>query len=479
MTAPAWTVVCASLLCLSSASSDDHNVEQREVTFDISDIMQEMQQPDSFFLQREMDLSDLLADFKEQPSPGFSPRASRPRPSAPEAAVERYPVQFPLARPSSENIQAICLHGDRRPRYPASYFPASGYGVYKRQADAVNTLEVWFGNCCRDNQTEEVTLCCAIQAWEKSVSHFCKVDFSIKAPHFHCCKISDSERLSCFDNSAKNPNYNPTEEESVQPVPPKAKFSFDPQSCPGTAVIPHSIRAKSRNKETKSAATSLKVDLTFPPAAPTESNIESLCHNQKLRPLYNIKCLAGLGYDLVARQAKTTNRLEKGFKKCCKNKRNALPCARKSWEEEMKKFCTGSKGKKIDFQCCDGGVQFECFRNISTDPEYIKTVLTESLSLDNLCDTHKVITKKFPVGFPLKGVVNKCCHQSAAEKSPCIVQAVKEQFEAVCSSTKAAPQSVRLCCRASSDQCFYKILLDAITKATGFSQQKKKRCPLS
>lgn len=482
MTAPIRALLCSTaltLLCLGSASKDDHLVEQREVTFDISHIMQEMQQPDSHFLQREMDLSDLIADFSQQPSPGFSPRASRPRSFGPEASVKRYSVQFPLARPSSDNIQAICLHRDRRPRYPESYFPASGYGVYKRQADAVNTLEAWFGTCCRDNQTAEETLCCAIQAWEKSVSHFCHVDFSIKAPHFHCCKISGNERLSCFDNSAKNPNYSPTEEQLVQPVPPKAMFNFDPQSCPGTAVIPHSIRENSGKKEKKSPTTFLKVDLTFPLAAPTDSNIESLCRNQKLRPLYNIKCLAGLGYDLVARQAKSTNRLEKGFKQCCKNKRNALPCAQKTWEEEMKKFCIGSKGKKIDFQCCDGGVQFDCFRNISVDPEYIKTVLTESLSLDNLCDTHKVIMKKFPLGFPLKNIVNKCCHQTATERTTCIGQALKEEFEAVCSSRKVVPASVRRCCRASSEQCLDKILMDAITKATGFSHQKKKRCPVS
>lgn len=474
MTAPVWAFVCSTaftVVCLGSASRDDHTVEQREVTFDISHIKEEMQIPDSHFLQRELDLSDLITDFKKQPSPGFSPRASRPRPH------DRYHVEFPLARPSSENIQAICLYGNYRPRYPASYFPANGYGVYKRQADAVNTLEAWFDNCCRDNQTEEVTLCCATQAWEKSINHFCEVGFTIKAPHFHCCKISGDERLSCFDNSAKNSNYSSTKEEPVQPVPPKTKFTFEPQTCSGTVVTPHNIRAKAGKREMKTPTTSLKVDLTFPPAEPTDSNIESLCRNQKLRPLYSIKCLAGLGYDLVARQAKTSNRLEKGFKQCCKNKQNALPCAQKSWAAEMKKFCSGSKGKKINFQCCDGGVQFDCFRNMSTDPQYIKTVLTESLTLDNLCDTHKVIMKKFSVGLHLKGIANKCCQLPATEKSTCIPNALDEQVQAVCSSGKAPP-SVRRCCRASSEQCFQKILMDAITKASRLSH-KKKRCPVS
>uniref|UniRef100_A0A8C6TWF4 Extracellular matrix protein 1b n=1 Tax=Neogobius melanostomus TaxID=47308 RepID=A0A8C6TWF4_9GOBI len=428
----------------------------------------------SHFLQREMDL-DLLAAFKGELLHLFFvlvsffsviffillnnfpyKRVSAGRP------VERYSVEFPLARPSSENIQAICLHGNRRPRYPESYFPSSGYGVNKRQADAVNTLEAWFGNCCRNNQTEEVTLCCAKQAWETSLDHFCEVGFTIKAPHFHCCKITGNERLSCFDNSAKNPSYNPTEEEPVQPVPPEAEFSFDPQSCPGTAVIPHYIRGKSRPP-----TTSLKVDLTFPPAPPMLSNIDSLCRNQRLRPLYNIKCLAGLGYDLVARQAKTSNRLEKAFKRCCKSKQTALPCAQK-WEEQMKKFCVGSKGKTIDFLCCDAEALPLCFRNISTDPEYTKTVLTESLSLDNLCGTHKVITKNLTALF---------CHFNKAYIF--IFYQLKEEFEAMCSSTKAAPPSVRRCCRDSSEQCFNGILMEAITKATGISLQKKKICPVS
>lgn len=477
MTVLMWAFVYStafSLMCLGSASSDDRIVEQREVTFDISHIMQEMQQPDSHFLQSEMDLSDLLADLKEQASPGFSPRASRPRPAS---SVERYPVQFPLARPTSENIQAICLDGERRPRYPDSYFPASGYGVNKRQADAVNTLEAWFGNCCRDNQTTDVTLCCATQAWEKSISHFCEVDFSIKAPHFHCCKIRGSERLSCFDNSAKNPNYNPTEGESVQSVPPKAQFSFDPQSCPRTVEAPHGIRGNGENKE-KTTTTSLKVDLVFPPAAPTDSNIESLCQNQQLRPRYKIKCLAGLGYDLVARQAKTINRLEKGFKQCCKNKRRALPCAQKSWTDEMKRFCRGTKAKNIDFQCCHGGAQLSCFRNISTDPGYNKTVLSESLSLDNLCNTHEVISKRFSVGFPLKHIASKCCHGLATKRTTCIPQELRELFETKCSRRDASP-AVRHCCRASSQECFNKIIMDSITKATVFSYLKKKRCPVS
>lgn len=77
-----------------------------------------------------------------------------------------YEVQFPLGRPTSDNLRAICVNGDRRPSYPESYFPASGFGQQKRKASAVNKAESWFSTCCQGNQTwgTEVTLCCATQA---------------------------------------------------------------------------------------------------------------------------------------------------------------------------------------------------------------------------------------------------------------------------------------------------------------------------
>lgn len=91
---------------------------------------------------------------------GFRPRLSAGPP------MTDYPVQFPLARPSRNNLMAICIHSDHRPRYPSSYFPASGFGQQKRRASAVNTAESWFSTCCQGNEMwrREATLCCAIQA---------------------------------------------------------------------------------------------------------------------------------------------------------------------------------------------------------------------------------------------------------------------------------------------------------------------------
>ena len=74
--------------------------------------------------------------------------------------------------------------------------------------------------------------------------------------------------------------------------------------------------------------------INFPPGRPTADNIESLCSNQKLRPLYDIKCLPQYGFHNLARDLKTINRLEKGFKQCCKKRQGVLNCADQKVKEE-------------------------------------------------------------------------------------------------------------------------------------------------
>ncbi|XP_029307235.1 extracellular matrix protein 1 [Cottoperca gobio] len=488
-------LVCSTafVLVLLSSASNGEPIEQREVTFDIDKIIQEIQQPPHFMMQQESDLTELLDPkgtymldiLSKRDRLGVRPRSfSRP-------PILDYPVQFPLGQPTSDNLQAICLHGDHRPRYPKSYFPASGFGQQRRRASAVNNGESWLGTCCKGNQEWEakVMLCCATQAWELSVESFCEEDLSIKDRHYSCCRLRGSDRLNCFQNDAPNPNYNATEE---LPVPPllstdnpymsTVNFNFDPNTCQRTVMTPHSVRE--RRKEKKASALQ-KVDINFPPGRPTADTIESLCRDQKLRPLYKVNCLPGLGYELLSRQAKTINRVEKGFKQCCKKKQDVLNCADQKWREELNKFCVNKNGEQVDFHCCLGDAsddRYNCFQYISPDPHYNMTSDTEELSLHRICDTHKIIKKKFPVGFHLKSFVNQCCPLSDQDKNICFVQKL-EEMSAVCTSKKVAPPAVRRCCRMSSEelpQCISKIIMNAITKATTtLRQKKKKRCPLS
>ncbi|KAF7669753.1 hypothetical protein LDENG_00146940 [Lucifuga dentata] len=134
--------------------------------------------------------------------------------SAEHSITPSYNIQFPLGRPSSTNLQAICLYGDCRPRYPDSYFPASSFGAMKRRAAAVNNAESWFD-------------------WELAVNSFCEEDASIKDRVYHCCKLVGNETLDCFQKDAPNPNYDPTQEVPLPPLPSAVPFNFDNSTCQG------------------------------------------------------------------------------------------------------------------------------------------------------------------------------------------------------------------------------------------------------
>ena len=69
------------------------------------------------------------------------------------------------------------------------------------------------------------------------------------------------------------------------------------------------------------------VSISFPPARPTADDIESICINRKLRPFYDLKCLPRKGYGWLVRQSKAVNRVERGFKQCCKSQQEVLQCA--------------------------------------------------------------------------------------------------------------------------------------------------------
>ncbi|XP_049902211.1 extracellular matrix protein 1-like [Epinephelus moara] len=508
-----WALVCFTafvLVLLSSASKDDRHLEQRESTFYPDRIMQERQQPDSFMLQREADLTDLFdpEEFALQQVMVFPPQqfdtlsergGSRPGGSTPSGRRPSfgprsfggpptldYPVQFPPGRPTYDNLQAICQNGEQRPLYSDSYFPASGFGQQKRRASAINKAESWFGTCCKGNQTwgREVTLCCATQAWELSLQTFCEEDSSVKDVLYHCCRLSGSDRLDCFHNDAPNPNYDATEELPVPPLPSSSGFTFDPSTCQRTVVTPYSVRGNKKKKE-KTPPASQKVDINFPPGLPTADTIESLCRDQKLRPLYKVNCITGAGYEWLAHQAKTSNRIEKGFKQCCKKKQGVLNCAVLKWREGLNKYCAGENGIKEDFHCCSGSTandQHSCFQNISPDPHYNMTSATEELSFSRICDTHKIIKKKFPIGLPLKGFVKQCCPLSEQDKNTCVQQKLEEMTEK-CASPKATPPAVHRCCIMSSQKalpCISRVVMRAITQADTFLRERgKKKCPLS
>lgn len=474
------------LVSLSSACKDGEACLQGEGT-DFPG--QEMVEPDYSMLQREVDLTDVLNldGFFTQPvivkppwqkeisapegQPSFRPRSFPP--------AENYPVQFPLGRPTLDNIQAICVHADHRPRYPPSYFPPSYFSKQKRMAAAVNNAESWFRTCCKGNQTwgTEGMLCCAIQAWQRSVELFCEEDSSVKDRLYPCCRETGINRLNCFNKDAPNPNYEPSEELPVDEVDPAEKFIFNRNYCPRNLMSPPSPRAN-RKKTELNPTTSQKIDISFPPGRPTAANIDSLCGNQRLRPLYTTKCLPRSGYELLAQQVKTINRLEKRFKQCCKKKKGALGCAEQKWREELNKYCLARNSGQVELSCCQADDLYDCFQSISSDPLYNITAATEEPTLNKMCDTQS-INNRFPVSFQLKTL---CCPLPEEERSTCFAQKLEQISQNLCSSNKSHNPVVRRCCKMTSHeettQCFSKNVMEAIAKATKKGQKKKKICPI-
>ncbi|KAM3873319.1 extracellular matrix protein 1 [Diretmus argenteus] len=416
---------------------------QHEVTFDIDKILLEMNNPQDDVMQKEVDFADLefpieqkevtplrpdlLKSLRERGRPMFGPRSFGGPPSV------EYPVEFPPGRPTATNLQAICVYGDLRPSYPDTYFPQSGFGQQKRRAEAVNNAESWFSVCCKGNQTweEEVTLCCATQVWRLAVDSFCEDDLSVKDRHYHCCKKQGGDRLKCFQSDAPNPTYQPTQEVPVPPISSAQPFHFDPRTCQRTKSTPHSVRGKKARKPLPT--TPRTVDISFPPGRPTATDIEALCQNRKLRPRYDLKCLPRKGYGWLARQSKTINRLEKGFKQCCKRQQDVFTCADGKWCEEMDRFCREDKGGKVHFPCCEkpeGEERYDCFQARAPHLGYdvdSAAATVENASLSQICETHKIIKKKFPVGFPLQSFVNQCCPLSSDQRSPCIKEKVSSK----------------------------------------------------
>lgn len=81
----------------------------------------------------------------------------------PEVQLKPY---FPPARPSVENLNALCSNGASRPRYPKSCIPPSAHASVRRAGTAVNRVEAWFSQCCQRGvaQGDQQILCCVKQA---------------------------------------------------------------------------------------------------------------------------------------------------------------------------------------------------------------------------------------------------------------------------------------------------------------------------
>ncbi|XP_035537390.1 extracellular matrix protein 1 [Morone saxatilis] len=142
-------------------------------------------------------------------------------------------VPFPPARPTAQNLAAICYQGQGRPRYPASFFPSSGASHFCRRGKAINRLESWYTVCCSTLAAEQSTqiLCCAEQAWKQALSQFCVEEYSTMTVPYECCADRGEAQWMCFDRELPNPDYYPTPGYTAPPAPLEPGFIFSPNAC--------------------------------------------------------------------------------------------------------------------------------------------------------------------------------------------------------------------------------------------------------
>lgn len=140
---------------------------------------------------------------------------------------------FPPARPSVNNLNAVCLYGNGRPRYPAFCFPSSSYAYAHRAGNAVNRLESWLGQCCFGGLAlgNGQILCCAKQAWQTALSYFCIEEYSTMTLVHECCEKNGEEKWNCFERRAPNPSYQPLCGYTAPLITPDTIFTWDPNTC--------------------------------------------------------------------------------------------------------------------------------------------------------------------------------------------------------------------------------------------------------
>ncbi|XP_002664851.3 extracellular matrix protein 1 isoform X1 [Danio rerio] len=402
--------------------------------------------------------------------PVFGPRSAGPR-TGPE-------VDFPPAFPNTGNLQDICRFSKAPVRYPKDMFPSSGFGNVARQGEAVNQLQSWYGVCCGINGTQEEQICCAEQAWKKSLSAYCSQEFTIKTSHFFCCKKNGRARWSCFDKEASDSSYQVSSEISNGNASQKFKgFKYNSSACKGSLASPKALK-----KQTAAP------DLTFPPGRPESSNIANICAHRKIRPRYITSCLPHTGYGWLVRQSKTINVLEREYNRCCKEKKGVQRCAEQKWKKMVDKFCKDEKkSKRQQFECCEKKKreeQYACFTSAAPDPGYSSTdgQLSSTAApptLHTFCDVHTAIQSMKGFPFSLDNMAERCCLLAAQERPACIEAELGSHLNDMCKTKEPVKHH---CCASEIKnhvKCATKLLLRHIGKANKVKESGRKKCPLN
>ncbi|KAF7708603.1 extracellular matrix protein 1 [Silurus meridionalis] len=395
--------------------------------------------------------------------PAFKPFSTRPS------------ISFPLAFPNISNIFDICQHRSQRPQHSKETLPSRGFDYLHRQANAVNQLESWYTVCCANGpQVDEQTLCCAQQAWEKSLSDFCEEEFRIKTSHYHCCRRYGTQRWDCFKKEALYMSYHPVKSSgqeivTMYPVTPQG-FVFNPSSCQNTSISEKPVTM---------------LPISFPPGRPNSGNFRPICVFRKYRPHYSTDCLPHKGYERFSYRLKTINGLEKSFRQCCKEKNDGQRCAEEKWKKMVDKFCNYEKKfQENQFECCKkqkGQEQYDCFSATAPNPDYM--ILNEPIQigpfLSEFCDVYTDIQKMNL--FPVDELTKKCCSPVLTEEATeCLQMQLDDIVDAACRTDDLSLTKVRQnCCKKTGQRrskCLTNMILQKISKAKNM-RSNHRICP--
>ncbi|XP_006006139.1 extracellular matrix protein 1 isoform X2 [Latimeria chalumnae] len=415
---------------------------------------------------------DQEAPFMQQEvmeTPSFHPRGFQPH------RFQLPSIDFPPAYPNGNNIENICLYQNQRPTYGPESLPPSGFGHLHRQLDAIKHLEAGFATCCQ----QPVKLNCAQALWRDVLKQFCRDEFSVKTRHYSCCKKTESERDSCFEENAPSPSYLPSDvgKESLAAGASVILDSRNPPICP--------LQDPSQCHSTVTTSQEIP-KVSFPPGEPNQSNIQNVCKLRKFRPRYSQDSLPSSGFSWLRRQMKAVNKMEVQFKNCCKNT-DVLSCAQNKWREALDEFCEQEFSvKDRSNPCCkkQGTEKYSCFAERAPHPNYDKEIQTIDLgnmtaaTMEIVCAHVKVFTKQTPIPMLLKSLKKNCCSLPAEENIFCAEDKKEEIFDRMCTTKKKFWADPERCC--SDDAlartfCFNLGYLGDISVVTSSGRAKGKR----
>ncbi|KAM4662302.1 extracellular matrix protein 1 [Discoglossus pictus] len=435
--------ILAVQLCLATTDEDiasEYDMYQKEIIPEFP-----------FQQQREVQLPLLVRG-----EPVMSPRGRRPASSVSHLTdpIGSNLNDFPPGRPSRSNIGNICKKNRPKTTYGPDNLPQTGFSHLSRQGLAINNIESGFAKCCLQSDK----LRCSDGVWKNGLDDFCSEEFTIKTRHYHCCKEKGLNREACFSREAPNPTYSSMPQVGALQEIGSADV---PTLGRGRSFRPCSPSSPACQKNSKFQLS----DLSFPPGEPKSSNIQNICKLRKLRPFFYPNQMPQSGHGHYVRQAKTINRMENEYKKCCKN--DNVACAHTAWEKVLAQFCSQELAvKSRHYECCkkrDRAGMYNCFANDAPYPEYDREVVTMNLSnitaesLETLCGETKLLTKQKQIPLLVSGLKDSCCTAPSDAVLGCVDEQKEKFIEVLCSSKKDSWKDTQNCCSkadAEKEECF-------------------------